>query len=231
MQHPNIVQVHEVGDHEGQPFFSMELMTGGSLEQRLAEPWPVLQAVELIIALARAVHHAHQRNVMHRDLKPANVLFTADGIPKITDFGLAKMLDGPALTISGTVVGTPQYMAPEQAAGQTQVVGPATDVHALGVIFYQLLTGKLPFNGANLVEILDQVRFNKPAPPTAVRPGVPPAVEAVCLRCLEKEPGRRYVSVQGLITDLLALQDTLPSGNESSSVAVSAVGIAPETRE
>jgi CHASE2 domain-containing sensor protein len=207
MHHPNIVQVHDLGEHAGQPFFALEYVDGDSLARRLhGQPLPVRQAVELIVTLARAVQHAHQRGIIHRDLKPANVLLTSHGVPKITDFGLAKSLDeSSGLTISGAVLGTPRYMAPEQASGRTRAVGPATDVYALGVILYELLTGWPPFRGETVMETLDQVRFQTPIPPSQLQPGLPPNLDAVCLKCLEKEPVQRYPTAEDLVHSLLEI--------------------------
>ncbi len=145
LQHPNIVQVHEVGEHEGKPFFSLEFCSGGSLDRKLrGTPLPPTEAARLLETLARAMHAAHQKNVIHRDLKPANVLLTEDGTPKITDFGLAKKLDDPGLTTTEAVMGTPSYMPPEQANGKIQELGPPCDIYALGAILYECLTGRPP---------------------------------------------------------------------------------------
>jgi serine/threonine-protein kinase len=170
LQHPNIVQIHEVGQQAGAPFFSLEFVDGGSLAQKLrGQPLPGRQAAELVETLARAVHHAHQRGVVHRDLKPANVLLMADGTPKVTDFGLAKRLEGDAgQTQSGAVMGTPSYMAPEQAAGKGKEVGPPADVYALGAILYECLTGRPPFRGETLMATLQQVLTEEPVPPSRV---------------------------------------------------------------
>jgi tetratricopeptide (TPR) repeat protein len=204
LQHPNIVQVYEVGELDGWPFFSLELVEGGSLDRKLAgAPLQVRDAATLLETLARAMHHAHQRGLVHRDLKPANVLLAADGTPKITDFGLAKQLDADAgRTHSGAVVGTPSYMAPEQAEGKNREVGPAADVYALGAILYECLTGRPPFRGATVLETLDQVRTWEPVPPSRLQPGVPRDLETVCLKCLRKEPARRYASALDLAEDL-----------------------------
>jgi CHASE2 domain-containing sensor protein len=205
MQHPNIVQVYEIGEHEGRPFFSLEFVDGGSLARKLkGEPLSVRQAVDLIVTLGRAVQHAHERGVIHRDLKPANVLLTAAGVPKIADFGLAKKLDeASGLSHSGAVIGTPSYMAPEQAEGRVREIGPATDVYALGAILYELLTGRPPFQGDTFVGTLDKVRFQAPVPPIELEPTVPPVLETICLKCLEKEPARRYPTAEALVQVLL----------------------------
>jgi tetratricopeptide (TPR) repeat protein len=204
LQHPNIVQVFEVGAHGGRPFFSQEFVEGGSLAQKLAGiPLPAAEAARLVQTLAQAVHHAHQRGILHRDLKPANVLLSAAGVPKITDFGLAKRLDveGSA-TRTGAVLGTPSYMAPEQAEGESRRVSPATDVWALGAILYECLTGRPPFGGATVLETLEQVRGHEPVPPARLNPRVPRDLETVCLKCLHKDPARRYGTAAELADDL-----------------------------
>jgi serine/threonine protein kinase len=195
LQHPNIVQVYEIGGHHGLPFFSLEFCAGGSLARRLdGRPLPPGRAAELVEALARAVAAAHRAAVIHRDLKPANVLFTADGTPKVTDFGLAKRLDETRLTATGAVMGTPSYMAPEQARGDVTAVGPAADVYALGAILYECLTGRPPFTGDTAHAIISQVIGREPDPPSRRGPKVPRDLDVVCLKCLEKEPARRYAS-------------------------------------
>jgi eukaryotic-like serine/threonine-protein kinase len=203
LQHPNIVQVYEVGEHDGKPFFSLEFCSGGSLQQKLnGAPLPPLEAAQLVQTLAHAVQAAHERSVIHRDLKPANVLLASDGTPKITDFGLAKKLDDVGQTASGAVMGTPSYMAPEQAAGRVKDVGPAADVYALGAILYELLTGRPPFRGETPMDTLVQVLGWEPAPPRRLQPKVPRDLEVVCLKCLEKEPARRYPSALALAEEL-----------------------------
>ncbi len=229
LQHPNIVQIYEVGEHDGYPYLALEYLEGGSLADHLGgRPVPPETGARLVETLARAVHSAHQRGVIHRDLKPANVLLSfrrepeasaetdalalgsrlTDGIPKIADFGLAKRIDGAApsawgsLTGSGNVLGSPSYMAPEQALGHRKAIGPAADVYSLGAILYEALTGRPPFAGATLLATLEQVRSDEPVPPRALQPAVPADLEAVCLKCLAKEPGRRYASAQDLADDL-----------------------------
>jgi tetratricopeptide (TPR) repeat protein len=204
LQHPNVVQVHEVGEHDELPFFSLEFVDGGSLAKRLdGTPWPPRQAAQLIEVLARAVHAAHQRGIVHRDLKPANVLMTASGVAKITDFGLAKVLDATAgPTNTGAVLGTPSYMAPEQAGGYLQVTGPATDVYSLGAVLYELLTGRPPFKGETPMATMAQVVGKEPVPPRSLQPDVPRDLDTVCLKCLQKEPHKRYASAEDLADDL-----------------------------
>jgi serine/threonine protein kinase len=203
LQHPNIVQVYEIGECQGLPFFSLEYCAGGSLADRLRDgPLPTTDAAKLVETLARAVAAAHRAGIIHRDLKPANVLFTADGTPKIADFGLAKMVDQTRLTLSGAVLGTPCYMAPEQARGEVEATGPAADVYALGAILYECLAGRPPFKGASAHDTIARVIADEPEPPSRHRRSVPRDLETVCLKCLEKDPGRRYPSAEALADDL-----------------------------
>jgi serine/threonine protein kinase len=203
-QHPNLMRIYEVGENAGLPYFSMELGEAGSLEKKLAgEPLPQDEAARLVRTLADAIQYAHEKKIVHRDLKPANVVLTADGRPLITDFGLAKRLDGATVvTGSRAVLGTASYMAPEQAAGEARHVGPPADIYSLGAILYELLTGKPPFRGASWEATIEQVLHDDPMLPTQLRPGVAPALENVCLKCLEKEAGHRYASARELAEDL-----------------------------
>jgi predicted Ser/Thr protein kinase len=207
LRHPNIIQLHGVGEAEGRPFLEMEYVAGGSLADRLdGTPRPPRAMAELVEALARALHEAHRLGVVHRDVKPANVLIAEDGTPKLTDFGLAKLLGASAnpvaMTRSGALLGTPSYMAPEQADGRTREVGPAADVHALGVLLYELLTGRRPFPGPSVVETLEQIRSVAPTPPRSLVPTLPRDLETACLKCLEKDPARRYADARTLADDL-----------------------------
>jgi serine/threonine-protein kinase len=178
----------------------MKLIEGGSLAQ--SPPRAARERVEVMVKVARAVHYAHQRGILHRDLKPANVLLTADGTPKITDFGLAKKLGEVGQTQSGVVLGTPSYMAPEQAAGRTKALGPAVDVYALGAILYEALTGRPPFKGATPADTLLQVLSVESVPPRQLQPSIPRDLETICLKCLHKEASKRYGSAAALAENL-----------------------------
>jgi WD40 repeat protein len=203
LQHPNIVQIFEIGERAGLPYFALEYVDGGCLDRKIAgRPQPPRYAAALVQALARAVHAAHQQGVVHRDLKPANVLLTSRGTPKITDFGLAKLEEDRGQTRTGAIMGTPSYMAPEQASGNPRAVGPAVDVYALGAILYELLTGRPPFRGANPLETLEQVRRQDPVPPRRLQLDVPVDLETICLKCLAKEPPQRYASAEELADEL-----------------------------
>jgi hypothetical protein len=204
LRHPHIVQVYDVGDLAGQPYFTMEFVEGGSLAQQLSTTRPLpRQAAGLVATLAGAMQFAHQSGILHRDLKPANILLTADGTPKITDFGLARSVSaGTEFTVSGTRLGTPSYMAPEQALGQTSAIGPAVDIYALGAVLYEALTGRPPFQGGTAAETERRVIAEEPAPPSRLSAGVPRDLETICLKCLHKSPARRYASAQELADDL-----------------------------
>jgi tetratricopeptide (TPR) repeat protein len=228
LQHPNVVQVFEVGEADGLPYLAMEYVEDGSLEGRLdGTPWLAPPAARLVEVLARAMHAAHRRGIVHRDLKPANVLLARTepphGLvlggeepaetcyePKVTDFGLAKKLDEAALTQTGVVMGTPSYMAPEQAQGNAREVGPAADVYALGAILYELITGRPPFRAANAFDTVLQVIAEEPVLPSRLQPKLPRDLETICLKCLEKEPARRYASARALADDLQRFREARP---------------------
>ncbi len=204
LEHPNIVPIYEIGEHEGQHYFSMRFVEGGTLTRALAkQKFSSRQASELLIKVARAVHHAHQRGIIHRDLKPGNILLDADGEPHVADFGLAKLLEhDSALTQSATVLGTPAYMAPEQAHGQMKQATTAVDIYSLGAILYELLTGRPPFVGRSALEVLVQVREREPANPQSLHPDLSRDLAVICLKCLEKDPTRRYGSAEALAEEL-----------------------------
>jgi hypothetical protein len=225
LQHPNIVHIYEVGEQDGRPFFSLEYVEGVSLAQLMTayalppaepnadqepgRPWSrstfddrLGKIVALTESLARTIHYAHQRGIIHRDLKPSNVLLTADGTPKVADFGLAKRLEGEGHTRTGDIMGTPAYMAPEQAGGKTKEVGPAADVYALGAILYELLTARPPFRAETAFETVLKVVHEDPVPPRQFQPKVPRDLETICLKCLAKDPAKRYASADDLAEDL-----------------------------
>ena len=206
LQHPNIVQVYEIGAAEGRPFMALEFVESSLGKTLAGTPLPPRQAAQWLETLARAVHHAHQHGIIHRDLKPANVLMSRDGALKITDFGMARigMASARGQTQSGQLLGTPSYMAPEQAKGEARQIGPATDVYGLGAILYELLTGRPPFQASTLLEILDQVRRQEPVPPCRLQPKLPRDLETICLRCLQKNPAERFASAKALAEDLSA---------------------------
>jgi serine/threonine-protein kinase len=212
LRHSNIVQVYEVGEVEGLPFFTMEFVEGGSLAVKLAgQPQPARQAAELVATLASAVRFAHASGIIHRDLKPSNILLTADGTPKITDFGLARRVEGgPEFTVSGVRVGTPSYMAPEQALGKASAIGLPVDIYALGAILYELLTGRPPFKGETAAETERQVITEEPVPPSRLNARVPRDLETICLKCLHKVPARRYAAAQDLAEDLRCFVEGRP---------------------
>jgi serine/threonine protein kinase len=203
LDHPGIVPIYEVGRHQDQHYFSMRFVDGGSLAREVPrfqnEP---KAAARLLITVARAVHHAHERGILHRDLKPSNVLLDREGRPHITDFGLAKRVGGDGgMTRSGVIVGTPSYMAPEQVTGN-QSLTPAVDVYGLGAILYELLTGRPPFRAESSMDTLLEVMERLPAPPRLLNPGVERDLETICLKCLEKDPQRRYADAEALAMDL-----------------------------
>ena len=212
LQHPNIVPVFEVGEHEGMGYLVLEYEAGGGLDRRLAG---LLQdpndSACMIETLARAIHYAHQNGIVHRDLKPANVLLTEDGIPKISDFGLAKLLErDDRLTQVGDILGTPSYMAPEQIRGSSDGITPATDVYALGAILYEMLTGRPPFKGTTPLSTMEQVSSIEPLSPAKLQRHTPRDLDIICLKCLQKEPRRRYATALELADDLRRFLDRQP---------------------
>lgn len=212
LQHPNIVQVYEVGEHDCCPYISLEFVEGRSLHDLLSDGLPPpFETASVVEQLAHAVQYAHQRGIVHRDLKPSNILLTQEGAPKITDFGLAKRLEGgPANTRTGDIIGTPSYMAPEQAAGRAKEIGPSTDIYALGAILYEMLTGQPPFEGNNAFDTVYLVLSVEPERPSRRHPRVPRDLETICLKCLEKEPAKRYGNARALAEDLHRFQKGEP---------------------
>ncbi|MFI5455750.1 MAG: protein kinase [Isosphaerales bacterium] len=212
LKHPNIVSIYEVGEQDDVPYLALEFVDGGSLAQALAKsPLAPGEAALLAETLARAMEHVHRHGIVHRDLKPANVLLTAEGVPKIADFGLAKWLDVPSgHSQSGAILGTPNYMAPEQARGEAKLTGPATDVYALGAILYEMVAGRPPFRAATPQQTVQQLLTEDPLPPSRLQPQLSRDLETVCLKCLQKEPSRRYASAGALADDLRRFLDGKP---------------------
>ena len=211
LQHPNIVAIHEVGEHAGQPFFSMDYVEGACLSELVREqPLPAPRAAGYVKMIAEAIQYAHERGVLHRDLKPSNVLIDHAGQPRIIDFGLAKRLGSDPqlstihdqLTLSGQVLGSPNFIPPEQAAGKRGAIGRHSDIYALGAILYYLLTTRPPFAAATAHEIVHQVLTAEPVGPRSLDPSVPRDLETICLKSLEKEPHRRYRTAQELADEL-----------------------------
>ena len=204
LHHANIVQIFDVGEYNGCPYFTMEYLDGGSLADRVKErPMPAKDAANMIATFAEAIHVAHQRGIIHRDITPANILFTADGVPKVTDFGLARHLqETGGLTFTGAALGTPGYMAPEQAGRRGSEIGPAADVYALGAILYKLLTGRPPFQAETTASTIRQLLFSEPLPVSKLNPSIPRDLETICLKCLNKEPEGRYVTAALLADDV-----------------------------
>jgi eukaryotic-like serine/threonine-protein kinase len=221
LRHPNIVAVHEVGEVGGQLFFSMQFIEGCTLAQRLTDgPLSSRVAADYVRQLALAVDYAHRQGILHRDLKPSNILLDQDGLPYVTDFGLAKSLDagGSALTQTGAIVGTPSYMAPEQAAGKIKELGPACDIYGLGAVLYELLTGRPPFRSDTALNTVLQVLEDEPVAPRLLNPKIDQDVQTICLKSLEKEPARRYAVADDLAADLQRYLDGEPIRARSYNV-------------
>jgi len=221
LDHPNIVPVYEVGESEGRPFFSMKYIAGRTLSLMLTEhPLPDRDAARIMATVSRAIHFAHEKGVLHRDLKPSNILIDAGGEPHVTDFGLAKRTTDPvSLTKSGAVLGTPSYMAPEQAAGARGEVGPASDVYSLGAVLYHMLTGRPPFQAATPVDTVLLVLEQDPVPPRVINPKVDRDLEMIALRCLQKPADLRYASAESLAQDLEAYLHDEPISARSGRFA------------
>ncbi len=204
LQHPNIVQVYDVGVVNELPYFTQEFIRGGTLSQRTSKQLlPHRETAEIMLELSRAVAYAHAKGIIHRDLKPSNILISEEGVPKIADFGLARRTEDQShLTRDGTILGTPSYMAPEQASGSIHAVGPLSDVYSLGAILYELLTGRPPFKGATVWEVIHLVRTVDPTSPSELRPDTPKDLETICLKCIQKDPVKRYSSAAELAADL-----------------------------
>jgi eukaryotic-like serine/threonine-protein kinase len=204
VQHPNITALYDAGQLLGQPFIAIQFIDGPSLAQRLAQgPIPPESAARIVAAVARAVHHLHFKGVIHRDLKPSNVLLDGQGQPYVTDFGLVKMLAGDShKTTTGAILGTPSYMAPEQAAGRTLEIGPLTDIYSIGAVLYECLTGRPPFREATPLDTLMQVLESDPVRPREINAAIPRPLEAICLRCLERSPQRRYPTAEAVADNL-----------------------------
>ncbi len=217
LDHPSIVPVYDVGQFDSQPYFTMKFVEGTTLARRLAEgPMSPREAAELLAPVARAVHFAHSRGVLHRDLKPSNILIDNEGRPHVSDFGLAKRVEGDStLTLSGAILGTPSYMAPEQAAGRRGKVGPHSDVFSLGTILYQMLTGRPPFQAASPVDTVLLVLEQEPLPPRLINPKADRELEMIALKCLQKPPELRYDTAQALADDLEAFLADEPTAARS----------------
>jgi len=231
LDHPGIVPVYEVGEVGGRPYFSMKHVRGTTLAQRLADgPLPPREAAQLLASVARAIHFAHMRGVLHRDLKPSNILLDEHGEPHVTDFGLAKQLtDAHSLTKTGAVLGTPAYMAPEQASGNRGQIGPASDVYSLGVILYHMLTGRPPFQAASPGEMVLLVLEQDPVPPRMLNPKADRDLEMICLRCLQKPIDLRYASAAALADDLEAYLNDESISARSGRFAQVLAGLMRET--
>ncbi len=212
LQHPNIIPVYDVSQTGQSPYFTQEFAPGGTLAKKIAKQMlSHADVAETMLCLANAVAYAHSRQIVHRDLKPLNILLDEHDVPKIADFGLARrMEDQSHLTQDGTILGTPSYMAPEQASGNSNAIGPLSDVYALGAILFELLTGRPPFKGATVWEVIQQVRSADPSPPSQLQSGIPADLETICLKCLQKAPEKRYESAKHLVDDIQRHIDNEP---------------------
>jgi len=204
LRHPNIVTIYEVGEHDGQPFFSMEYVDGSDLAKVIRErPLPIREAARLLASVAKAIQYAHEHGIVHRDLKPSNILIDGEGEPHVSDFGLARNLASDSdLTMTGQALGSPHYIPPEQAEGRREAHTAASDVYGLGAILYHLLAGRPPFVGETVPAILRQLAESEPVPPRLLNPDVPGDLETICLKCLEKNPARRYWTARELAEEL-----------------------------
>src|SRR5215813_3627373 len=204
LEHPGIVPIHEVGERDGSCYFSMKFVEGGQLDEvAKSEPMPIRRAVELIVKVARTVHYAHEHGILHRDIKPGNILLDKNGEPHLTDFGLARLVESEtSVTQTLDVLGTPSYMAPEQAVGNNAAVSSVTDVYGIGAVLYQLLTGQPPFAGGTTYETIKLLEETEPRPPRLLNPKIDRDLSTICLKCLEKDPKRRYSSALALAEDL-----------------------------
>src|SRR6059058_477685 len=204
LDHPGIVPIHEVGERDGQCYFSMKFVEGGQLDEVVRRaPMSIRQGAELIAKVARTVHYAHEHGILHRDLKPGNILLDAKGEPHLTDFGLARLVESESsVTHTLEVLGTPSYMAPEQAVGNNAAIGSVTDVYGLGAVLYQLLTGQPPFAGGTTYETIKLLLDTEPRQPRLLNPKIDRDLSTICLKCLEKDPKRRYSSALALAEDL-----------------------------
>ena len=213
LDHPGIVPIYEVGERDGSCYFSMKLVEGGQLDEvAKREPMPVRQAAQLIAKLARTVHYAHEHSILHRDIKPGNILLDGEGEPHLTDFGLARLVETEStVTRTMEVLGTPSYMAPEQAVGNNAAVSCATDVYGLGAVLYQLLTGQPPFAGGTTYETIKLLLDTEPRPPRALNSKIDRDLSTICLKCVDKDPKRRYSSALALATDLERWLKGLPT--------------------
>lgn len=234
LAHPHVVPVFQVGEHDDQPFFTMQYVEGTTLARKLADgPMPAADAARLLLPVCRAIHYAHERGVVHRDLKPSNILIDRQGHPYVSDFGLARRVDvDPSLTPSGALLGTPSYMAPEQAgnsSGGKAAVGPAGDVYSLGAILYHMLTGRPPFQAATPAETILLALEHDPIPPRALNPRVSPDIEMIALKCLQKSPAFRYPTAAALADDLDAFLRGDPVSARSTSLRALAARLLGET--